>query len=362
MLTTLLAAAVLATKFGVHFSGDGPLHDHPEFVTDAGASWVRLNLNLNPNDQDYTVFLAAGTNVVLTMNNRDPSNVDTTYGSLSEWPRAGFPYRSRAAYEQRVRDAVAAALPYVAAGRQVIVQCENEVGDVTQNPSSTYWRGTTDQYLAQLSALFEAVRGASPSMPVAMSSFSSGSLEIVINPSDPRYTAVTTRFARMLGEGQYDVADLHFYDCVETIGAKVAWVTARLPSGRAWISTENGGPDPNCPSTPLTYSQNPSRYEDLEGPAGAAAVARLQRRRRCGLPLVFAVRSQRRVGDVQPHGTARSDLDAAAPQAGVGRVPFVRRVAGAAAAAPRGAALSYSGPQAKKRNSKARARPSSRGV
>ena len=50
MLTTLLAAAVLATKFGVHFSGDGPLHDHPEFVTDAGASWVRLNLNLNPND------------------------------------------------------------------------------------------------------------------------------------------------------------------------------------------------------------------------------------------------------------------------------------------------------------------------
>jgi len=264
MLAQIVAVAVLATKFGVHFSGQGPLHDHPEFVTDVGATWVRLNLSLNANDADYTPFLAAGLNVVLTLTNRDPSNADTTYGSLQQWPNAGFPYRSRDAYQQRVRDAIASALPYVAAGRQVIVQCENEVGDVTQNPSSTYWRGTTDQYLAQLSALFEAVRGVSPSMRVAMSSFASGSLEIVINPADPRYTAVTTRLARMLGEGQYDVADLHFYDCVETIGAKAAWVTARLPAGRAWISAENGGPDPTCPSTPQPYAQNPAQYEALE--------------------------------------------------------------------------------------------------
>ncbi|HYU26534.1 MAG TPA: hypothetical protein VEO74_15090 [Thermoanaerobaculia bacterium] len=264
MLTTLLAAAVLVTKFGVDFSGEGAYHDHPELVTDTGASWVRLNLNLDPKDQDYTVFLGANVNVVLTLVNRDASNVDTTYGTPDQWLRAGFPYRSRSAYQQRIRNTLAAALPYVTAGRQVYVQCENEIGDVAQNPNSTYWRGTTDQYLAQLSALFEAVRSVSPAMRVVMSSFASGSLEIVLKPADPRYTAVTARLSRMLGEGQYDAADLHFYDCVEAITPKVAWVTARMPAGRTWISTENGGSDPNCPATPEPYSQNPSHFEEVE--------------------------------------------------------------------------------------------------
>src|SRR5438309_10233155 len=32
-------------------------------------------------------------------------------------------------YEQHIRNTLAAALPYVTAGRQVYVQCENEVGE-----------------------------------------------------------------------------------------------------------------------------------------------------------------------------------------------------------------------------------------
>ena len=111
------------------------------------------------------------------------------------------------------------------------VQCENEVGDTNLNFDSVYWRGTTDQYLSQLSAMYEAVRSVSASMRVVMTSFTSDSLEAVINPADPRYTIVSARFAKMLGEGQYDAADLHFYNCTATIAAKAQWVASRLPAG-----------------------------------------------------------------------------------------------------------------------------------
>ena len=259
-----LLAVVVATKFGVLFSGEGAYHDHPELVVNSGASWVRLNLSLNANDQDYTPFLAAGLNVVLTINNRDPSNADTTYGTLQQWTRGGFPYKSRSAYEQRVSETLAPALPYLARGRQVLVQCENEVGDVAVNANGIYWRGTTDQYMAQLSGMAEAVRALSPSLRVVISSFTSDGLDAVLNPADPRYTYSTTRFSRMLTEGVYDFADLHFYGCASTIGAKAQWVTTRLPSGRGWISTENGGPDYTCSTTPLQYSQNPSAFEQSE--------------------------------------------------------------------------------------------------
>lgn len=264
MLAGLLLTMTLSTKYGVDFSGDGPLHDHPEVITDTGSSWVRLNVNIGTNDQDFAQPLGAGVNVILTLVNRDPANIDATYGTPQQFTKAGFPYKTRSVYEQRIRDTLTPALPYIAAGRQVYVQCENEAGDVNLNPGSSFWRGTTDQYLTQLSALYEAVRGLSPSMRVVMTSFASDSLEVVINPSDSRYTAVTTRFARMLGEGQYDAADLHFYNCIDTIATKVQWVSSRLPAGRTWISTENGGPDYNCPGTPVPYSQNPALYEQLQ--------------------------------------------------------------------------------------------------
>src|SRR5207244_2416964 len=181
-----------------------------------------------------------------------------------QWSRAGFPYLSRTAYQESIRALLSPALPYIAGGQHVEVQCENEAGDVEFNASSTFWRGDTTQYLAQLSALYDAVRTLSPSSVVVMTSFASESLEAVINPLDPRYLAITTRFARMLSEGSYDAADLHFYDCVESIPAKVAWVTAHLPAGKVWISTENGGPDYTCASTPLRYSNNPTAFEQSE--------------------------------------------------------------------------------------------------
>src|SRR6267142_2477946 len=243
MRNGLLAIAMLvaeatpisaATRFGVHFSGEGPLHDHPEIAVAAEASWVRLNLTLSPSDQNYIPFLAAGLNLVLTITNRDPSDIDVTYGTAQQWPKAGFPYLSRTAYQERIRTLLAPAIPYLTAGRQIEVQCENEVGDVTLNANSSFWRGDTAQYLLQLSVLYEAVRTLSSSLVLVLTSFASESLEAVINPLDPRYLAITTRFARMLSEGKYDAADLHFYDCVESIPAKVAWVVAHLPAGKVW--------------------------------------------------------------------------------------------------------------------------------
>ncbi|MBI3893542.1 MAG: hypothetical protein HY303_18645 [Candidatus Wallbacteria bacterium] len=68
----------------------------------------------------------------------------------------------------------------------------------------------------------------------------------------------------MLTRGRYDVADLHFYGCVEDIPVEVQWVKAHMPPGKSWISTENGGPDIRCPSTPVSWEQNPEEYERLQ--------------------------------------------------------------------------------------------------
>ena len=72
------------------------------------------------------------------------------------------------------------------------------------------------------------------------------------------------RISRLLSEGQYDAADLHFYGCVEDIPAKVAWVKANMPADKLWISTENSGPDPRCETTPHSWAENLSRFEEVE--------------------------------------------------------------------------------------------------
>lgn len=117
-IPTPALATPSANQFGVIISG--PNIARPEIVgaaKDLGAGWVRLNLNLGMSTQDYTLFLASGINVVLTISNQDPSNIVTTYGTLREWPNAGFPFKSETQYQQQIRTVLEPALPYLSQGR-----------------------------------------------------------------------------------------------------------------------------------------------------------------------------------------------------------------------------------------------------
>jgi hypothetical protein len=241
----------------------------PEIVTavkDLGAGWVRLNLNLGTSSQDYTLFLASGINVVLTISNHDPSNVVTTYGTLQEWPNAGFPFKAKAQYQQQIRDILEPALPYLAQGRQVWVQAENEISDAAMNPASSYWRGTDAQYVAQLQALYEAVKSVNASIPVVLTSFASETLDALREQNDSRHEFAAQHVTTLLNQGQFDAVDLHFYGCVEDIAAKVNAVRERMPAGKPfiWISTENGGPDSRCNTTPLSWKQDLAQFEQEE--------------------------------------------------------------------------------------------------
>jgi hypothetical protein len=251
------------TKYGVHASS-GRRPDAVSYVADLGAGWVRLNSDFSDPDPDFKSFLDAGINVIITITNRDPANIDTTYGSASDWIHAGFPYRSREAYQQRIRSLLAPLLGSLT-GREVWVQCENEIGDVLINPNSVYWRGTTDQYLSMLQACYEAVKAMSAAVQVVLTSFASANLDAVVDPANPGHDYQTQRMTRLLSEGQYDAADLHFYGCVDGIPARAAWVKSHLPSGRRWISTENSGPVASqCRELPITWQQDLSRFEQVE--------------------------------------------------------------------------------------------------
>ncbi len=258
-------------RFGVHASlGQRP--GTVAAVNDLGAQWVRINLALDgnaANDIDFNPFLAAGINVVITLNNRNPANIDLTYSgaanagqALAAWPNAGFPYVSKDQYQQDIRDTLAR-INGVDSGR-VWLQCENEVGDASLSPDSRYWRGTNDQYLTQLASFYDGVRSASSVVPVIASSFASENLDAVINPSDPHSSYQIDRLSTLLSTGKYDAADLHFYGCVNDIPAKVQWVRDHLPAGKRWISTENSGPDSRCAGTPISWTQNLALFEQIE--------------------------------------------------------------------------------------------------
>lgn len=234
-------------------------------VQDLGAQWIRVNYQFAREEKpELTKLLDAEFNLVVTFKNDDPSNIDTTYGTYNEWPSAGFPYKDKQRYQERIREALKPVVPYLAKGRQVWAQAENEVTDASVNPKGKYWRGTTAQYLTQLAAFSEAVRGLDPRLKVVLSGISSGELEAVINASNPQSTNAQKHVTELLQKGEYDAVDLHFYHCADDIAAKVAWVKQRLPKGRAWISTENGGPDTRCSATPASYDANPAAYEQLQ--------------------------------------------------------------------------------------------------
>ncbi len=269
-------APATVNRFGV-LVGAGKRPDMLQYVADLGGSWVRLNAHLDGNGPNIAQYLDAGLNVIITLDNHDPANSDTAYGALDAWPNAGFPYKSKAAYQQRLRDILAPLTPYLAAGRQVWAQAENEVGDAAVNDKAKYWRGTTDQYLTQLDAFYEAVRGVDPSIRVVLTSFPSETLDALIDPAHPRHDYVVSRVSELLAHGNYDAVDLHFYGCAADIPAKARWFTDRLPPGKQWISSELSGPDSRCPSTPLTWAQDLNAFEQAQAaevPARLNACAR----------------------------------------------------------------------------------------
>ena len=227
-------------------------------------AWI--NLDLGPNSQDYAPYLASGINVVLTICNQDPTNIVTTYGTLQDWPYASFPYESREKYMDEVRTALKPSLPYLKKGQQVWVQAGNEIFDASKYPKNYYWRGTDEQYLAQLEALYLTVKSADANIPVVVSSFSTELLDALIEPHNPNHGDFTDHVSTLLTQGKFDAVDLHFYGCAIDIPAKVSAVKKLMPPGRTflWISTENGGPDFRCSRMPVSWKQDPTNFEQIQ--------------------------------------------------------------------------------------------------
>ncbi len=230
-------------------------------VRDLGAAWVRVNHDLDgaftPDLSVAKAYLDAGTNVVLTVSNRNPSNIDDPNGEFASYPGAGFPFpdtpEGKQRYQQDVQNVLTQLAPYLASGRTIFVQAENEVVDATIFTTSSYWRGTLAAYLRLLDAFAEKARSVDPAFTVVLSSFTNSALEFVTGPAtDPQYPAAYALLTTMLGQsGSYDAVDLHLYGCPEDIAAKVAWVRERMPSDKRWISTEDGGPMQNYCGYPV---------------------------------------------------------------------------------------------------------------
>ncbi len=236
-------------------------------LTDIGSvGWVRLNVGLGVNGLDYTPYLAAGLNVILTIINKDPNNIVTDYGTPKQWPSAGFPFRNQDQYQQDVRTLLQPALPYLQQGRQVWVQAENEETDATVETGALYWRGTDQQYLAQSLAFYAAVKSVSPRVQVVLTSFASYMMDLLDNPQSANHEYAMQHVTLLLSQAKYDALDLHFYGCVEDIPAKIKMIKSLIPAGQptTWISTENGGPDFRCQATPTTWKQDLAQFEQLE--------------------------------------------------------------------------------------------------
>lgn len=258
------AAFADSGKFGVIIGGQGKVPNIIEILKDLDVSWIRINNHLDGKGADISQFLEAGFNVVVTISNRDPKNLDTTYGSAEKFSHGGYPFKSKPAYQSRIKELLTPLVPYLKKGRRIMAQCENEISDASLNKKARYWRGTVDQYLTQLQAFYEAVRSVSPEIPVVLSSFPSEGLNIVMEPNSPRFRLANKLYTIMLTKGKYEVVDLHFYGCPEDIPAKVQWVKQHMPSDKRWISTENGGPDFRCQETPTPYEKDPKRYEGIQ--------------------------------------------------------------------------------------------------
>src|ERR1041385_2637430 len=87
------AAPVFARpQYGVHDSAGRDPAD-VSLITGLGASIVRINMGVAGPKANRTgaKFLDAGLDLVLTCNYVNPTNIDTTYGTPTQYPSAGFP-------------------------------------------------------------------------------------------------------------------------------------------------------------------------------------------------------------------------------------------------------------------------------
>ena len=267
-LLSAMAKTVCADseKFGVIIGGLGRMPDPSEVLEDLGVRWVRVNNHLDNKDANAARLLEAGFNVIITFNNHDTENMLTDYGNPEQFVHAGFPFASKEIYQRKIREVLAPLTFYLAKGRRIMAQCENEINDASINTKSRYWRGTVAQYLSQLDAFYEAVKTVNSSIPVVLSGFASGVLSGAVKSDlDGSMSGLAAKLLiALLTKGRYDAADLHFYGCTDDITPQARWVKKYLPSGKSWISTENGGPDYRCGSTPIRYEQDPRGYERLQ--------------------------------------------------------------------------------------------------
>ncbi len=237
-------------------AGERP--DSDDYAVELGAKWVRTNHDIERNAVTQNILLAtqvpkfldAGLNVLLTLSNQDDQNIDISFGTLTDWPNAGFPFLNETTYKESITTILEPLHAYLDQGRKIWVQCENEVGDASVNTENRYWRGTTDQYLLLMNACTAAVHAADARFVAVMQGFASGPLDAVLNPNDPAYDYQTDRISTLLSDAAYDAVDLHFYGCADVIDEKVAWIKGHMPAEKPWISTENSGPHPDCPGAP----------------------------------------------------------------------------------------------------------------
>lgn len=253
-----------AASFGVIAGRNASDDQVLTVIKDLGVQTLRVNHHFGDSQNpDLARLLAGGFDLVVTFKYDKSTNIATAYGTPAQWPSAGFPYADRTEYERDIQAVLRPVLPYLAQGRRVYVQCENEVSDASVSLKSKYWRGTMQQYLLQLAAFHEAAKALDARLAVVLSGFASSGLDAAIG-SDANTANAQKFYGKLLAAPEYDVADLHFYGCVSDIPQKIAWVKARLRSGTGWISTENGGPDSRCASTSTTYDQNPTQYLQAE--------------------------------------------------------------------------------------------------
>lgn len=251
--------------YGVMASA-GTRADGVTYAKDLGASWVRVNFKVDGKSSVTTAlqYLDGGLNAVVTLTYQNSNNIDTTHGTVAEWPKAGFPYKDKALFESDIKKSIASLTPYLAKGRRIYLQYENEVSDVSYATNAAFWRGTTDQYLTSLAAFAEAVHSTNASLKVVESSFTSQALATIAHPDgSQKYKYQVDRMTKMLASTAYDFSDLHFYNCVSDIAPEVAWVKAHMPSGTGWITTENSGPTPQC-SGSVSWEQDLSKFEQAE--------------------------------------------------------------------------------------------------
>jgi len=239
-----------------------------------GVGWVRLQNQMGEANQQQAVqffsrLLTEGYGLWLTIHHRDRSNVTDT-ARFDASSRGSFPPADSAIYAQLVRSNIQPLVDVLMSqgkdpGRWLVVQFANEVApdDVLPPSSIRFFHGTSDQYLETLRYTYAAVKSIDPAIPVAMSSISSKTLEVILsfaqNPGDTLIQKIVAWNDRLLREGLFDWADVHLYHTVEEIPAKVAWVRERWSGPLA--ATEVGGPDT---STGAIYTEA-AQAQELPG-------------------------------------------------------------------------------------------------